>query len=192
MPPGPAQRRRTLLNTWSRKLHRWGSLATLLPFALVLATGLLLQIKKQSAWIQPPTARASNPGVEISWDALLASAASVPESGIASWDDVDRVDVRPGRGIAKIRSTTRWEVQIDTRTGEILHSAHRRSDLIESLHDGSFFGEWVKLGVFLPSGLIVAGLFVTGIWLWWMPHSAKRRRAQRQSAATTRRPAPRG
>ncbi len=176
---------RVKLNKWSRKLHRWGSLATVLPFALVIATGLLLQLKKQSAWVQPPTARSDDPGMVIGWDGLLASAASVPESGIASWDDVDRVDVRPGRGIAKVRSLTSWEVQVDTRTGEVLRSAYRRSDLIESLHDGSFFGEWAKLGVFLPSGLIVAGLLLTGIWLWWMPHGARRRKARSKTRSKT-------
>ena len=171
--------RRVQVNKWSRKLHRWGSVAIVLPFALVLATGLLLQIKKQSAWVQPPTARSADPGMAISWDEILAAASGVSESGIESWDDVDRIDVRPGRGIAKVRSNTRWELQVDTRTGAVLESAYRRSDLIESLHDGSFFGEWAKLGVFLPAGIVVAGLLVTGIWLWWMPHGAKRRRARR-------------
>lgn len=167
---------RVKINKWSRKLHRAGSLAVVLPFTCVIVTGLVLQVKKQSAWVQPTTARSADPGLVIGWDGLLASAASVPESGIASWDDVDRVDVRPARGIAKVRSNSRWEVQVDTNTGAVLDSAYRRSDLIESLHDGSFFGEWVKLGVFLPSGLIVAGLLVTGIRLWWMPHAARLRK----------------
>lgn len=170
---------RVLFNKWSRKLHRWGGIATLLPFALVIATGLLLQVKKEWSWVQPPTMRSGEPGMVIGFDALLASARGVAEAGIGSWEDVDRVDVRPGRGIAKVRAMSGWEVQIDTGSGEVLSSAYRRSDLIESLHDGSFFGQWVKLGVFLPSGLIVFGLLGTGVVLWWMPHGARLRKRRR-------------
>lgn len=171
--------KRVLFNKWSRRLHRWGSVATLLPFALVILTGLVLQLKKQVAWVQPPTARSEAPGLVIGWDGLLDAARGVPEAGISGWDDVDRIDVRPGRGIAKVRSNASWEVQIDTVTGAVLASEYRRSDLIESLHDGSFFGEWVKLGVFLPSGLIVFGLLGTGVVLWWMPHGARLRKKRR-------------
>ncbi len=173
---------RVLFNKWNRKLHRWGAIAVILPFTLVLATGLLLQIKKQWSWVQPPTMRSDEPGLEIGFDGILNAARGVPEAGIASWDDVDRIDVRPSRGIAKVRGRSRWEVQVDTRTGAVLASAYRRSDLIESLHDGSFFGDWAKLWVFLPAGLVVAGLTATGVWLWWMPHAARRRRARAVSA----------
>jgi uncharacterized iron-regulated membrane protein len=38
----------------SRKLHRWGALSIAMPFLLVLLTGLLLQVKKQVPWVQPP------------------------------------------------------------------------------------------------------------------------------------------
>jgi len=168
-------------------LHRWGTVAAVLPFAIVIVTGLLLQVKKQWSWVQPPAARSGSPGLEIGFDRLLESARSVPDAGIESWEDVNRIDVRPGRGIAKVRSDTHWEIQIDTATGEVLSSGYRRSDLIESLHDGSFFGTWVKYGVFFPSGLIVAGLLGTGIVLWWMPHGARRRKnkARNQTVASS-------
>lgn len=41
-------------------------------------------------------------------------------------------------------------------TGELLQVAYRRSDRIESIHHGSFFaGDWTKLGLLLPSGLVL-------------------------------------
>ncbi|MEO1006991.1 MAG: PepSY-associated TM helix domain-containing protein [Planctomycetota bacterium] len=171
-----------LWNKWSRTLHRWGSIAIALPLLLVIASGVLLQVKKQSDWVQPPTARGSSPNPEISFDAILAAARTVEEAGIATWEDVDRLDVRPGKGIVKVRANSRWEVQIDTATGEVLQSAYRRSDLIESLHDGAFFGDWAKLAVFLPSGLVLLALWLTGIYLWWLPIGA-RRRGRRTRAA---------
>jgi len=172
---------RVRANKWNRRLHRWGAAAIAWPVALVIATGLLLQVKKQSAWVQPPTARGSaafgDGGVSaLTFEEILAVARGVPEAGIDSWDDVDRLDVRPGRGIVKVRADSRWEVQIDMATGEVLGSAYRRSDLIESLHDGSFFGDWAKLWVFLPAGIVLAALWITGIWLWWMPHAVRRRK----------------
>ncbi len=185
--PPPVPGRRTTLNRWSRTLHRWGSVAAVLPLGLIIATGVLLQFKKHSGWVQPPTALGSASEPAIGFDAILDAARTVPRAGIESWDDVDRIDVRPGRGIAKIRAQNRWEVQVDTATGEVVASAYRRSDLIESLHDGSFFaGDWSKLGVFLPAGLILGGLWLTGVWLWWMPHGARRRaRAKRHSESRT-------
>ncbi len=167
---------RVLFNKWNRRLHRWGAIAVGLPLLLVIATGLLLQLKKQLDWVQPPEMRGVGGEPSISLDDMLAAARSVPEAGVASWDDIDRVDLRPGKGMAKIRTRNAWEVQVDTATGEVLHAAVRRSDLIESLHDGSYFGEWAKLGVFLPSGVVLGVLWITGLWLWWMPHAARRRR----------------
>jgi uncharacterized iron-regulated membrane protein len=170
---------RVKVNKWSRRVHRWTAVVSLLPLGLVIGTGLLLQVKKQSDWVQPPEIRGAGSTPTLDLDAILASAMDVPEAGIAGWADVDRIDVRPGRGHAKVVTRTSWEVQVDIVTGAVLHSAYRRSDLIESLHDGSFFGEWAKLGVFLPSGVLLAAMWATGIWLWWMPHAARRHRHRR-------------
>ena len=159
------------------------TIATFLPLALVIGTGLLLQLKKDVAWVQPPTVRGSGNAPTIGFDAILESARSVPEAEIESWADVDRLDVRPDKGVVKVRANSRWEVQIDTDTAEVLKVAFRRSDLIESLHDGSFFGDWAKLGVFLPSGVILFGLWLTGLYLWLVPHLARRASRKRRAAA---------
>jgi hypothetical protein len=59
----------------------------------------------------------------------------------------------------------------------VLHTAYRRSDLIESIHDGSFFGgDWTKLGLFLPAGIVLFLMWLTGLWLFWLPFSVKRKR----------------
>lgn len=167
------------LNRWSRKLHRWGAIITLVPLGLVIGTGLLLQLKKQLTWVQPATVRGSATEPNLGWPQLLAAAQSETQSGIESWKDVDRIDVRPSKGVAKVRSKSRWEVQVDLATGEVLACSYRRSDLIESLHDGSFFADWAKIWVFLPNGLILLGLWVSGIYLWWLPIGAKRKKKKR-------------
>lgn len=170
------------MNLWSRKLHRWGAIATAIPVLVILCSGLLLQVKKQVPWVQPPEQRGSEREPRIGLDRLLAAAAGVPEAGVQSWSDIDRIDLRVGKGIAKILCVNGWEVQVDTATGEVLQVAYRRSDLIESIHDGSFFHDHAKLWIFLPSGAVLLALWVTGIYLWVLPIWAKRAGRQRRAA----------
>jgi uncharacterized iron-regulated membrane protein len=132
--------------------------------------------------VQPRELRGSGTEPRISFDRVLETARGVPEAGIRSWDDVDRVDVRPSRGLLKVTSRTRWELQIDLETGALLQSAYRRSDLIESIHDGSFFHPWAKLGVFLPAGILLTVMLVTGLYLFWLPISVKARRRRSPGA----------
>ncbi|MEM6469096.1 MAG: PepSY-associated TM helix domain-containing protein [Planctomycetota bacterium] len=170
----------------NRLVHRWGSIAILVPTAVILLTGAILQLKKESAWIQPATIKGEAPGLSLSFDQLLATAKTVPESDVESWDDVDRLDVRPGKGMVKVRCKNRWEIQIDANNGEVLQVAFRRSDLIESLHDGSFFHDFVKLWVFFPTAIVLIVLWATGLYLFAFPYLAKRKnRKRRKSIAQT-------
>lgn len=153
-----------------RRMHYWGSLVAMLPAGLIIVAGLFLLLKKEIDWIQPPTAK----GVERtavptqSFEDLFAAAQAVPELALSNWDDLDRVDVKPGKGVVKFIASNNWEAQIDTHTGDVLRVAYRRSDTIEKLHDGSFFADWVKLYVFFPVGLVLLGLWATGIYLFFL------------------------
>jgi uncharacterized iron-regulated membrane protein len=176
---------------WSRKGHRWGAILIALPFLVVIGTGLLLQLKKQVSWVQPPTKRGQGKTPTISLEAMLTAARSVPEAGVQSWEDVERLDVQPDRGIVKVQARSRWEVQVDLQTAEVLHVAYRRSDVIEALHDGSWFHDRVKLWVFLPAAVVVLGLWVTGIYLFFLPYAVRwSRRRQRAARAAEGRPDP--
>ncbi len=177
MPPRPSPGLRTIVNTWSRRLHRWGSIAVMLPLLIVICTGLMLLLKKQVPWIQPPGADGSGKPPSVAFETILGAAKTVPEAAIAGWSDIDRLDIRVKDGVVKVHARNHWEVQIDTSTGAVLQHAYRRSDIIESLHDGSWFHPDAKLWVFLPNGLILLGLWLTGMYLWLLPHLARRRRA---------------
>ncbi len=169
----------------NRKLHRWGAILTAAPLLIIICTGVLLQLKKEVTWIQPPPGRSTSPALTLTFEQLLEKVRTSPaarEAGISTWDDVDRLDVRVDRGVVKVRGKNRWEVQVDTGSGEIRHVAYRRSDLIESLHDGSWFHDKAKLWIFLPSGLILLGLWVTGLYLWLLPHLMKRRKKKSAAA----------
>jgi hypothetical protein len=166
------------LSKLTRVLHRWGSIIALLPITIIIVSGIVLQLKKVSPYIQPPTQRGAGTEPAIGFERILEVVRTVPEAEIESWEDVDRLDVRPGKGVVKVRCKNRYEVQIDTETAEILHVAFRRSDLIESIHDGSYFNEHFKLWVFLPAGIVLATLLITGLHLFLLPHLARRKRAR--------------
>ena len=171
------------LNKASRLAHRWATVVVAVPLLIMVVTGVMLQWKKEATWVQPATQRGVGTVPTVGFDNVLASVVAVEEAGIASWDDVDRLDVRPGKGVIKVRSKTRWEVQVDAETGEVLQAAYRRSDLIESLHDGSFFHDTVKMWVFFPAALALLLMLVTGIWLFALPYVSKKKRRARGRAA---------
>ncbi len=164
------------LSKLSRLLHRWGSIIALLPITIIITSGIVLQLKKDVAYIQPPTQRGAGTEPTIGFERILKVAKTVPKAEIESWEDVDRLDVRPGNGVVKVQCKNRYEIQIDSETAKILHVAFRRSDLIESIHDGSYFNDHFKLWVFLPAGIVLAALVITGVQLFLMPYLFRRRR----------------
>jgi len=176
-------------NKLFRDIHHWGSLALMVPLGIMIVAGLFLMLKKDIGWIQPPTQRSA---IEIAGPPdttlfqLYEAAAAIPELEITAWEQFDRIDIRSDRGIAKFIAPNRWEAQIDLVTLEVLSLEYRRSDLFEQIHDGSFFADWVKLYVFLPTGLLLLVLWLTGIWLFFLPHVKRwqRRKKRAQKART--------
>ena len=164
----------------NRFFHRWGSIIISAPVLLVIISGIILLLKKESAWIQPPTQSGSSKELAVNFDDILEKVQSVPEAEIQSWDDIVRLDIRPSKGMLKVRATNGWEIQLDSKTGDVLQVAYRRTDLIESLHDGTFFHDKVKLWFYLPSAVILLGLWVTGIYLFLLPSLARRKRGKKK------------
>lgn len=162
----------------SRRFHRWGAIAIGLPLLCVITSGILLQVKKQVTWVQPPEQKTANPVPAVEWGLILAAAKGIPEGGVTSWEDIERVDVRPSKGIMKVITKNHWELQLALADGKVMQVEYRRSDLIEQFHDGSFFGDVAKLGIFLPSGIVLFVLWATGLYLWLLPWLTRRKRAK--------------
>ena len=171
-------------NWWTRKLHRWGAVLMAIPLLIVIISGLLLQLKKEIAWVQPPTKKGSTTSLNLSWPQILEVAKTDENAEVADWGDIDRLDVRPSKGILKVRCKSGWELQLDSFDGTILSSEYRRSDVIESLHDGSFFSDFAKLWLFLPNGIVLLMLWLSGAWLWYIPFAAKRKKKIAKSNLT--------
>lgn len=169
---------------FARKAHYWGAILCLVPVLIVTVTGVLLLLKKDISWIQPPTVKLSSATLEksspqISFENILHSIQAIPELDIVDWKDVDRLDIRPQKGIVKVRAQNHWEAQLDQVTGEVITVAYRRSDVIEAIHDGTFFHSTAKLGIFLPASIILLVLSVTGFYLFAQRVLANRRKQKR-------------
>ncbi|MDM3870469.1 PepSY-associated TM helix domain-containing protein [Porticoccus sp. W117] len=167
-----------------RKIHHWGSIIIALPLLATIGTGILLMLKKEIEWIQPATQQGEHRDAipTQSFDQLFAIAKAIPEMELQHWSELERVDVKPGKGVVKFVAANNWEAQIDTHSGELLLLAKRRSDVIEAIHDGSWFADWAKLGLFLPSGIVLLVLWLTGIYLFALMHYKRWQKHKRLAA----------
>ena len=171
-----------------RHLHH-SSLAILsVFFMLIIITGVLLSWKKNSNGYLLPETKTSeilNSKAWLSADSLIFIAQTAyfeyfeaPPAGI------DRIDIRPTKGIAKVTFiNSYYEVQLDGKTGNVLNFGKRRSDFIEDLHDGSILD--TLLGFKNNTGKLIYGSLVgtsllfyttTGLILWLYRKQKKRNR----------------
>lgn len=136
-----------------------------------------ITFKKNIDWIQPPTRDGNqNNHPTISFDNILSTATKARDANIKNWDDIERLDVRLDKGLVKVKAKNHWEVQIDTHTGDIIQVAYRRSDIIEDIHDGSWFHKNIKYWLFFPSGISLLIVWGTGFYMIVLPFIIKMRR----------------
>jgi uncharacterized iron-regulated membrane protein len=164
-----------------RKIHHWGAIVIALPLIIMIGAGILLMLKKEIEWIQPSSEKGSESQAVpmASMEDLFIAAKSIEQAEFTSWSELERADLKPGKGIIKFVSATQWEVQVDTSTAKVLKVAERRSDIIESIHDGSYFADWMKLGIFLPAGIVLFILWLTGVYLFILTEYKKAQKRKR-------------
>lgn len=167
------------LKKLNRSIHKWGSIIIALPFIIILVTGILLLLKKEISYIQPPSQKGMASTPSISFAQILTRAQGVSVAQIRTWDDIDRLDVRPSKGIIKLRAKSQWEIQLDAKSGEVLQTAYRRSEFIESIHDGTFFQAQANLWLTLPISIILLFISITGVVLFFIPYCTRRKNKQR-------------
>jgi uncharacterized iron-regulated membrane protein len=160
-----------------RVWHRKTAIAAGFFLAIVALTGLLLAFKKPLGLL-PPVYQA---GIIQQWqpvDSLIRSAERYAiRENLLQQPVIDRVDIRPGDGIAKITfKKSFWELQLHGQTGEVVSARRRYADLAEKIHDGSI-GDflldtnrpvftWIFSGF---TGFSLCLLAVSGFFLWINP-----------------------
>lgn len=161
-----------------RVWHRILGVVLALFIIISASTGILLSLKKEIAILQPPTQKGIVTELkewksleELTKTAQDALAAEQPEI----FTTVDRLDVRPSKGIVKVLFENGWwEVQIDGKNGEVLSVAKRHSDWIEALHDGSIVSDVFKLITMNLLGFGLLVMVLSGLWLWYGPKMFRR------------------
>jgi uncharacterized iron-regulated membrane protein len=160
-----------------RRIHYWTSLPLLITVFIIAATGTVLALKKDFAALQPPAQSGSEPGdLRRPVSDLVAAVATVPGHEGIGWQDVDRIDLRPADGVAKVILHTRTEIQVDVASGEVLQVGYRTSDLLETIHDFSILGGWAKYVFSFGSGLAILLMAGTGVYLFLLPILGRRKR----------------
>ncbi len=162
----------------TRPWHRYFGVLIALFAILSSITGILLSWKKNVQWLQPHDKHA----IPIQPDSLwlpIHDLKKVAESALheKQVSDVflDRMDIRPKKGLAKLLfQPGDWEVQVEGYTGTILSVSQRNADWIEKLHDGSIISDEFKLISMTILGIGLIFLSVSGFWLWFGPKLVKK------------------
>jgi hypothetical protein len=150
--------------------HLWVGVIFTVALLSISITGILLN-HKRALGLMPdvyntPSALFTN-ALPLAELALKARAAGGPVVGNT---EVDRMDVRPGDGLVKVRFSdpASTEVTLDIFSGKTLHVGRRGDVFLERLHSGETFG---KNGILLSDAAAIALtlLLITGYWLWLVP-----------------------
>jgi uncharacterized iron-regulated membrane protein len=162
-----------------RVWHRYLGITLLILVLISSLTGILLAWKKNVEILQPSTQKGVSKELStwkpISELSEIAQAEFIKKHPEQADNAVDRIDVRPSKGIAKVLfENGSWEVQIDGTNGEVKSIAKRHADWIEQLHDGSIISDLFKLFSMniLGFGLII--MLITGFWLWYAPRLVRK------------------
>ena len=163
----------------SRSLHRWLSFFVALPAVLIFSTGILLLLRQEFAWIQPVSQKGILPGLpQRTIPELLERVSQDPkvrEQTVESleWKMISSVDYKPASGVYAFRFKSGLEIQLDGANGNILSVAQRRTGFLIELHQGSYFHPWVMKYLFVPVGVALLGLWLSGIVLLWKKSGAR-------------------
>ena len=158
---------------WARSMfyaHLWLGVAATGVLLLVSITGVLLN-HKRALGLMPDVS--NEPAAELGGALPLATLATAAEGAVpadVAASGIDRMDVRPGDGLIKVRfdDPRVLEVTLDLHTAEVLDVGERNDVFLEKLHSGEIFGDlWILLSDTAALFLIV--LLVSGYWLWLYP-----------------------
>ena len=166
-------------------VHKWAGIILAVVFTMTAVSGFMLLIKKQVSWIQPPTQKDAEGAVEdfITNQQLFEIIFAQDHPDFRSVEDIERVDFRPGKRVFKVHSEHHHaEMQVGAVSGKVLSVSWRMSDLLENIHDGSFFAGWIH-GWFMPAyAVMLLFMAFSGLWMWIEPKVRRARRKKRAAA----------
>jgi uncharacterized iron-regulated membrane protein len=166
-----------------RDIHYWGSIVLMVLTLVVAVTGILMAVRKDFHQLQPAQREGSQAGLsDRPISGMLAAVNAHPGFGDITFKDLDRIDVRPKDGVAKVILKNHTELQVDIHTLKVLQVGYRTSDVLETIHTGTIVGDWGKYVVSLPAGIGLLLLWGTGIYLFILPFLARARQRKAKAA----------
>jgi len=168
-----------------RKVHRVTGLALFVFFFIVAATGLMLGWKKNSGDLLGSKTYNGSTTELKEWLPLAELQTKADEylsKAVASQTQLqlDRIDIRQEKGVAKFIYEDYYGIQLDGASGALLHLDVRRADFIENIHDASLLDDYlgtkgyIKLVYTTVMSLALITFTVTGFWLWYGPKKMKK------------------
>jgi uncharacterized iron-regulated membrane protein len=163
-----------------RRLHKYIAIPLCFFMLLLGITGLLLTWKSELKF-SPPTQKTIGKNQLISISEIENIATNYID--LLELDpEINRIDYRPSKGIAKIRFEHHFtELQIDCYSGKVISTKQRTADIIEMIHDGSIIdyifkskSENTKLVYSSLASLGLILLALSGFLLWLKPKQIKK------------------
>jgi len=151
-------------------LHLWFGVISTVLLLIIAITGILLNHKRPLGLMPDIDNEPSGAFEEALPLAELVARASAAVPAEAAAAGVDRMDVRPGDGLVKIRFDDRLvtEATVDLNSGTVLHVGERNDVFLEKLHSGEIFGDnWILLSDLAAVLLVI--VLISGYWLWLYP-----------------------
>lgn len=185
MPHRRKHRRYTQYLKVFRDLHRSFGVLFFMFMIIISITGLFLGWKKDTGALMMPKTQQGVSRSLSDWMPLehlqkQASQALYGQGVDSLVVQLDRIDVRPEKGVAKFRfEPGHWEVQLDGANAQVLSIGKRYADLIEKIHDGSWVEDtlgipYFKLGYMTITSLVLLFFSISGFWLWYGPKYLRR------------------
>lgn len=144
-----------------RKFHRVLAIILALPFALVLLTGIVLQLRNVIPSIQPQSLKMERlDGMALKSFEQLIQMSNVPQ------DQIDQIIFKPNKFHLAIRLKNGQDLQVHPQTGQVLHSAPRYTAFLIELHQGSYWGKVGQYGIIFPASIGLVLLLITGIFIY--------------------------
>lgn len=168
-------RRARAVTRWMFYTHLWLGVIITFLVIIIAITGIMLNHKRIFGFM--PGTDIKHPGafalsLPLPELAQLAGNAVAPEVAASG---IDRMDVRPDKGIIKIRfnDTRITEVTLALHDGAVLVTGLRNDSFLEQLHSGDVFGSEGYLLSDLAAGALIL-LLLSGFWIWLYPHTKAR------------------
>jgi uncharacterized iron-regulated membrane protein len=171
-----------------RKIHRTTGALLFVFFFFVSITGLLLGWKKHSNGLLLSKSYVGSSTDLKDWlpiDSLHKNACKILQDSVSKElsIEIDRIDIRKDKGMVKfVFAKHYWGIQLDGKTGQLLHIEKRNADMIENIHDGSILDNYfntsngqIKLVYTTIMGLALMIFTITGFWLWYGPKRMRKK-----------------